>query len=381
MLSISSLWTLAFMSLPEFFYERVTSEIHQQMEGILALAERLARQPMGADAQACVAGVTEAARAVRQILMSSSDLKAAASDGLSFDLQPRRAAELADDVQARWEERATDSGVTLLVSYDGDPDALVMVDSGRINQIFDAFIAQALAGVRRGAVEATLKAVAGGESTRLEGRIRGAADRVMGDRALDLREIEALFGLETALGVALSRKIVDAMNGHVRAEANVGTGETLVFEVEVPTAHEEVHAEETLGQTERAAHILVVDDNATNRMVAETLCEMFDCTSESATDGVEAVEAARTGRFDLILMDIKMPRMDGVTATREIRALPGAPGRVPIIALTANADPEDAAGYLKAGMNGVVEKPMKPEHLLRTLQENLGGSNDDAAAA
>jgi CheY-like chemotaxis protein len=380
MLSISSLWTLAFMSLPEFFYERVTSEIHQQMEGVLALAERLARQPMGADAQACVAGVAEAARAVRQILASSTDLKDAASAGLAFDPQARRAAELADNVQARWEERATDGGVTLLVSYDGDPDTLVMVDSGRINQIFDAFIAQALAGVRRGAVEATLKAVVDGDITRLEGRIRGAADRVMGDRALDIREIEALFGLETALGVALSRQIVDAMGGHVRSEANVGTGETLVFEVSVPTAYEEAPAEETLGQTERAAHILVVDDNATNRMVAETLCEMFDCTSESATDGVEAVEAARTGRFDLILMDIKMPRMDGVTATREIRALPGPAGQVPIIALTANADPEDAAAYLKAGMNGVVEKPMKPEHLLRTLQENLGGSSDAAAA-
>ena len=145
----------------------------------------------------------------------------------------------------------------------------------------------------------------------------------------------------------------------------------------MPTARETQPAEEGLGQAERAAHILVVDDNATNRMVAETLCEMFDCTSESATDGVEAVEAARTGRFDLILMDIKMPRMDGVTATREIRALPGAPGRVPIIALTANADPEDAAGYLRAGMNGVVEKPMKPENLLRALQENLS----EAAAA
>ena len=66
------------MSLPEFFYERVTSEIHQQMEGVLALAERLARQPMGADAQACVAGVVEAARTVRQILASSDDLKDAA---------------------------------------------------------------------------------------------------------------------------------------------------------------------------------------------------------------------------------------------------------------------------------------------------------------
>ena len=368
------------MSLPEFFYERITSEIHQQMEGVLALAERLARQPMGADAQACIAGVAEAARTVRQILASSTDLKTAAAEGLTFDPHVKRAAELADEVQARWQERATDSGVTLLVSYDGAPDALVMVDGNRMHQVFDAFIAQALAGVRRGAVEATLKATRHDNGTRLEGRIRGGANRAMGDRALDIREIEALFGLETALGVALGRRIVDCLGGEVRSEANVGAGETLVFEFDVPSAEAEIPPEDVLGQPERAAHILVVDDNATNRMVAETLCEMFDCTSESATDGVEAVEAARTGRFDLILMDIKMPRMDGVTATREIRALPGAAGRVPIIALTANADPEDAAGYLKAGMNGVVEKPMKPENLLRALQENLS-SEDDAAAA
>ena len=365
------------MSLPEFFFERVTSEIHQQMEGVLALAERLARQPMGADAQACIAGVAEAARTVRQILASSQDLKTAAAEGLSVDPQPKHAAALADEVQERWQARATDSGLTLLVSYDGDPDALVMIDALRMHQVFDAFIAQALAGLRRGAVEATLKATAHCEVTRLEGRIRGGSERPMGERALDLREIEALFGLETALGVALGRKIVETLGGQVRAEANVGAGETLVFEVDVPTAREAEPEEESLGQPERAAHILVVDDNATNRMVAETLCEMFDCTSESATDGIEAVEAARTGRFDLILMDIKMPRMDGVTATREIRALPGAPGRVPIIALTANADPEDAAAYLKAGMNGVVEKPMKPENLLRALQENLS----EAAAA
>ncbi|WP_372785750.1 response regulator, partial [Phenylobacterium sp.] len=120
--------------------------------------------------------------------------------------------------------------------------------------------------------------------------------------------------------------------------------------------------------------------NATNRMVAQALCEMFDCTSESANDGAEALEAARAGRFDLILMDIKMPVMDGVAATKAIRALPGPPGLVPIIALTANAEPEDAEGYLAAGMNGVVEKPMKPEHLLAALQEALGEAADAAAA-
>lgn len=367
------------MSLPEFFFERVTSEIHQQMEGVLALAERLARQPLGGDAQACVAGVTAAARSVRQILASSTDLKNAALNGLDFSPEAKRVAELADEAQSRWQERADDNGVTLFFSYDGAPETVAMVDVARMHQMFDAFIAQAVAGVRRGAVEATLRATVDGDVVKLEGRVRGGAARVMGDRALDIQEIEALFGLETALGVAIGRRIIEAMNGEVHVEANRGAGETLVFELQAPRAIEAVAAVEVVSDAERA-HILVVDDNATNRMVAETLCEMFDCTSESAVDGMEAVEAAATGRFDLILMDIKMPRMDGVTATREIRALPGAAGRVPIIALTANADPEDAAGYLKAGMNGVVEKPMKPENLLRALQENLGGAGSAAAA-
>lgn len=367
------------MSLPEFFFERVTSEIHQQMEGVLALAERLARQPLGADAQACVAGVAEAARSVRQILASSADLKDAALQGLTFSPEAKRVAELADEAQTRWQARASENGVTLFFSYDGDPETVAMVDVGRMHQMFDAFIAQAVAGVRRGAVEATLKATVEGDIVRLEGRVRGGSDRVMGERALDIQEIEALFGLETALGVAIGRRIVEAMDGELRSEANRGAGETLVFELRVPRAIEAVEATEVL-ESAQPAHILVVDDNATNRMVAETLCEMFECTSESAVDGVEAVEAAKTGRFDLILMDIKMPRMDGVAATREIRALPGAAGKVPIIALTANADPEDAAGYIKAGMNGVVEKPMKPENLLRALQENLGGDGTAAAA-
>ncbi|MDZ4052511.1 MAG: response regulator, partial [Phenylobacterium sp.] len=216
----------------------------------------------------------------------------------------------------------------------------------------------------------------------LEGRVRGGGERSVGD-ALDIQEIEALFGLETALSVAVGRQIVAALGGDVHTEANAGAGETLVFEFTAPTAVESNGKAEpdNLDAQQRAAHILVVDDNATNRMVAETLCEMFDCTSESAVDGVEAVAAARTGRFDLILMDIKMPRMDGVTATQAIRALPGAAGRVPIIALTANADPEDAAGYLAAGMNGVVEKPMKPENLLKALQENLGGAAEESVAA
>ena len=110
-------------------------------------------------------------------------------------------------------------------------------------------------------------------------------------------------------------------------------------------------------------HVLIVDDNATNRVVAQALCEMFGCTSELAEDGLEALEAVQARPFDLILMDIKMPRMDGVQATQAIRALPGPERDIPIVALTANADPEDAKRYVSIGMAAVVEKPIKPERL------------------
>jgi CheY-like chemotaxis protein len=177
----------------------------------------------------------------------------------------------------------------------------------------------------------------------------------------------------------LARQTLDGLGGVLRNEGAGGQSDTVIFDVLLP-ATAEVPAEARQA-AERSVHILVVDDNATNRMVAQALCEMFDCTSESASDGAEAVEAARGGRFDLILMDIKMPVMDGVAATKAIRALPGKAGLVPIIALTANAEPEDAEGYLSAGMNGVVEKPMKPEHLLVALQQALGEAHAGEAAA
>jgi CheY-like chemotaxis protein len=366
------------MSLPQFFAERVTAEVRQQMEGVLALTAQLSRHRLTADGEACVAGVTEAAASVQRILDCALDLRTVALEGLSVDLAPVRLRDLMDEIQERWRVRAVDAGVTLLVAYDGDPEVIAMADARRLQQIFDGFIGEAVSAQARGAIEAGLTARATGEGVRVEGRVRGPRDTAWDSKDFDerIRSIEARFGLEVALQAALARKVLAGLGGRLRKEANAGASETAAFEIDLASVVEVV--EETAPDTGRAAHVLVVDDNATNRMVAQSLVEMFDCTSEAAEDGEEAVEAVRSGRFDLILMDIKMPRMDGVAATRAIRALPGRIGETPIIALTANADPDDAAGYLAAGMNGVVEKPMKPEQLLIALQQALDGA---AAAA
>jgi CheY-like chemotaxis protein len=368
------------MSLPQFFFDRVTADICQQMDGVLALTEQLRRQRLSPDGDACVSGVAEAAAGVRHLLERAIDLRTVTQQGLTLNPAPLRLRELVDEVHSRWQPSAALSGVTLLVSYDGDPDACALGDRTRLLQVFDGFVGEAVASMRRGAVEASVRSTIGPDGVRLEGRVRGARNPAWETQDLEarIRDVESRFGLEVAIGVVLARQILDGLGGTLRNEGGVGTSETVIFEVLLPVASETPVAEPQ--PAERSAHILVVDDNATNRMVAQALCEMFDCTCESANDGAEAVEAARGGRFDLILMDIKMPVMDGVAATRAIRALPGAPGLVPIIALTANADPDDAQGYLDAGMNGVVEKPMKPEHLLAALQEALG-ENDAAERA
>ena len=108
---------------------------------------------------------------------------------------------------------------------------------------------------------------------------------------------------------------------------------------------------------------------------------MFGCTSAHAEDGVEAVEAVKSGRFDLVLMDFKMPRMDGVEATQAIRALEGPESRTPIVALTANADPDDAKHYLAIGMAAVVEKPIKPERLRAAMNVALAADQAEASPA
>jgi two-component system, sensor histidine kinase len=353
--------------------ELICAEARAPLEGIVAVAERLARQPMPADGQACVQTIVDTAGALLRRFDQALLFAAGRAGRIELDIATIQPRTIVDAVQAEWAPRSS-RGVTLMVAYDGDPDLACRTDGARLKQLFDGLVGRALRVTSRGAVEASLRARADGARVRIEGRVRDA-----GPAPADA-QLESLFQSpdqrSTGLSLPLARELVRALRGDIRVERNPGAGLTFIFNLEAEGAAAAAPDDEG-ARADTAAHVLVVDDNATNRMVAQSLCEMFDCTSEAVEDGVEAVEAARTGRFDLVLMDIKMPRMDGVAATRAIRELPGAAGRVPVIALTANADPEDVRGYLASGMCSVVEKPINPERLLQAMNAAL----DEAASA
>jgi two-component system, sensor histidine kinase and response regulator len=130
-----------------------------------------------------------------------------------------------------------------------------------------------------------------------------------------------------------------------------------------------------LRQTCRGAHVLLVEDNPINQQVARALLEHAGVTAETAEDGQRAIELATSRPYDLILMDMQMPVMDGLEATREIRQRLGR--SIPIIAMTANAFGDDREACLQAGMNDHVAKPVNPEQLYATLLRWLHLANDE----
>jgi CheY-like chemotaxis protein len=189
----------------------------------------------------------------------------------------------------------------------------------------------------------------------------------------------------SGLGLSITQRLARMMGGDVGFASTEGVGSVFWLEVSAPGAAPVQAAEAAEEPWLDGLRVLVVEDNATNRMIATKLLENLGAAVETAADGLLGVEAASRGTFDLILMDVQMPGMDGLEAARRIRALGGAPAATPIVALTANVLAHQRRAYLEAGMDGVVGKPISPAALLteiaRLAEPPLADETADAAVA
>ena len=354
----------------------ISHQIRSPLNGVLALADLLSKQPLPGDGPSYVRTIRDSVEHVVGILTEAIDHYRTECVGMELNPQPVALRTLMDDVQALWLAPAQQVGVSLNVSFDGEHEA-VLLDAARVKQVYGNLIANALRFTRRGGVEAGLRVTREGGRVRLRGTVRDTGPGIAAEKLETifepfLRDARGEQTGETGLGLSICRQVVQAMGGRIWAEANRGAGAVFCFEVEAAVAGQHAETEQPVAdEPALRGHVLIVDDNRMNRMVAEKLCESFGCSSESVADGAEAVEAVRANRFDAVLMDIRMPVMDGLQATRAIRALTGPEREIPIIALTANPDADDERGYVAAGMSSVVEKPIRAELLFEALRAAL----------
>ena len=187
----------------------------------------------------------------------------------------------------------------------------------------------------------------------------------------------------TGLGLAISQRLVGLMGGAIEVSSSLGTGSEFSFEISLPEHADAPPQVETvrLDVGSCSCRILVVEDLEANRELVVSILSAAGHETEAVVDGVEAVEKAERGGFDLILMDIQMPRMGGIAAARRIRELPGPAGEVPIVAMTANVLPSQVAAIRAAGMNDHVGKPFEIQALERTVARWVCGRAHSAPEA
>lgn len=284
--------------------------------------------------------------------------------------------EVVTSLQAQSSER----GNTLSVNMMGDTIAGAFGDKARLTQILVNLAGNAIKFTENGSVTIEVERETGADVVEFRvidsgiGIPEADAESIFEDFVtLDTsfrREVEG-----TGLGLGIVKRLVTLLSGQIGVESVEGEGSVFWVRLPLPVAllnqFDPDDGQEADPELTKAS-VLLVEDNEINRLVAREMLASFGCTTIEACDGIEGVEKAMGQRFDLILCDISMPRLDGIEATKRIRSGSGPNISTPIIALTAHALPSDIARFHEAGMNDVVIKPLTFDEVQRVLGESLG---------
>jgi len=379
------------------FLANMSHEIRTPMNGVLGVLHLLKTETLTDDGRRLLNEALGCGEMLSELLNDIIDFSKIEAGKLELGSEPVDPAELLVGVADMLRPQAEAKGLYLRVEAPpkGDEGDLgwAATDPLRLRQALFNLLGNAVKFTLEGGVVARLS------GKRTDGKLRLRFEITDTGVGIDEEAGKSLFerfrqgdGSTTrrfggsGLGLSICRRLAEMMGGEVGFESKVGQGSTFWLQVEADACaaphigHGAAHVDEPDTSLFDGLRVLLVEDNATNRLIAGRMLEALGAQVSSAEDGVQGVAAARAG-FDLILMDIQMPVMDGIEATQRIRALPGPAGAAPILAMTANALSHQQASYLAAGMDGAIAKPLSPRALTQAIVRTLAARPSAALEA
>ena len=383
------------------FIATVSHEVRTPMNAVLGLADALLEDRLSHAQREQVDMIRESGGNVLRMLNDILDFSKLDAGRMTLDAQPFSPEVVTSTTVVTIAPRAREKGLTIVaIPSPGLPKRL-MGDSGRVGQILLNLASNAVKFTESGGVslqvlcperderKATIEWVITDTGVGIDSAQIGG---LFNDYAQADETIANRFG-GTGLGLAICKRLVDQMGGEIAVESKPGEGSRfrvrLTFPIAVHTAEAqkaearpqsvmiEAAFKELVRAMGREPRVLVAEDNPTNQFVIQRIMALEGIKPEIVENGRAAVEAAAARHYDIICMDMRMPEMDGLEATKRIRAGHGASAASPIIALTASAFPEDVQACLDAGMNLFVPKPVRKEALLSAMVSVLSSERPD----
>ena len=365
------------------FLAAMSHEIRTPLNGVLGMAAAMEFTELSKEQRAMLGTINESGQILMTLLSDILDLSKIEAGRLVLESTPFDVAASLQAVARLYAETAAHKDLGYEVEVSEAAKGWFVGDPTRYRQVLQNLVSNALKFTEIGQVRISLDAEPGAEGQmRLTTKVTDTGLGVTSEASKRLFQkfsqadasTTRRFG-GTGLGLAISRQLVEALGGDIGVDSEPGCGSCFWFTLPMTVAEarqEPAEAPATVAREVRSTvRILAAEDNKTNQLVLGALLAQADVDVMFVDNGAEAVAAVREQHFDLILMDVQMPVMDGITASGVIRAMDGPRGRTPIIAVTADAMPEQVALCMSAGIDAHVSKPLRPDNLFSVIDEVL----------